>query len=539
MFSALHRLSFSTGINVAIIAALFIFFYYLVGFFTANALNQLSIKGVFPESGVMKISFAKDTHNYSEAIFFEVTIIGQKTEQSITVPLNNRVIHKLKLDFPVTLHSAELRQITFDSFFQSEPKVIDLIKGQDAASKGQGLVLTPSSSVFEIQPVETNRHFFVQAFVPLFLAFGCWLLFQSFDWRRFPAIEDVLNNQQSRNADNFQALDGLRGIAALMVLLEHTMYQFIGLGRAGVWLFFVLSGFLLSRSFVLNPQVMLTAAGLKKYLVKRIKRILPMFYVMVTIVFLLRGKVGAAMRHYLLVQGDGHYWTILHELYFYMFLPIIACACYFLFKQRYVFSMLLLTILAITWYYLGSSNWVTIYGLGRQHTPYFYVFLLGMTAGYFYYGIYSQSEKIQDFCQKWSYLLGVTVLCLMLVFFFYSSRLGIVDESFSVFKFPFASALIAAMFVLASAVLNNESAYNRVLSLPPLRLIGIVGYSFYLVHPYAIAIFRSIFEFAFLASPSDVLPGVIVMLASLLITMPIAMFTYSYIERPFLRSHTM
>ncbi|MGH1428218.1 MAG: acyltransferase family protein [Arenicella sp.] len=535
MLSFLNRLSYSVVVNAISVAALFIIFYFLVGYFTANALSKVSITGVFPESGLVKVSIGKHTHDYSEALFFDAKIIGSKKEQSISIPLNNRVVHKLKFDFRTIQQSVELRQITLNSYFQSKPTTIHLTHQTHPVAKQTGVILTSSDSSYEVTSLTINKHFFVHILVPLCLAFACWLLCQSFDWRRFPAIEDVVNNQQGRNANNLQALDGLRGIAAFTVLLEHTMYQFIGLGRAGVWLFFVLSGFLLTRSFVLNPEKMLTIAGLKTYFVKRIKRILPMFYVMVTVVFLLLGKVDTAMRHYLLVQGDGHYWTILHELYFYMFLPIIACACYFLFKQRYLFSMLFLTALAVAWYYLGSSNLISIYGLGRQHVPYFYVFLLGMTAGYFYYGMYRQSEVLQQFCQKWGQVLGIIALGLMFVFFFYSSKLEMVDEVFSVFEFPFASAMIVSMLVLASAVLSHSSIYNRVLSLSLFRLIGVIGYSFYLVHPYAIAIFKAIFEFIFLAPPSSVIPGFFIMLGSFLITMPIAMFTYSYIERPFLR----
>jgi peptidoglycan/LPS O-acetylase OafA/YrhL len=536
MFSNSERLSIPTIINALSIAALFLVFYFLVGFFTANAFHKIAIKGIFPESSSVKIFFAKDTHGYSDQLFFEAPIVGQETEQLILVPLSNRIIHKLKLDFPVKDRPIVLQQIVLHGFFQSKPAVVSFEKDKQARSVRQGRMLMPGDANFEIKSIQANKHVFVHIILPFTLALGCWFWFRAFDWRKFPAIQDVMSNQRARNTDNLQALDGLRGIAALTVLMEHTMFQFVGLGRAGVWLFFALSGFLLTRSFVLNPRIIFTAFGIRNYFVKRMKLLVPRFYLMGTVIFLLQGKIGAAMRHYFFVQGDGHFWTILNELYFYIFLPLIAFLCYFLFKQRHLFSMMFLVVLAVAWYYLCSEDWVSIYGLGAQHAPYFYVFLLGMAIGYFYYGIFRSSEGLQNFCNNWSQAIGISMLFSMLAFFIYSSKLGDVNAPLLALNFPLLSAVIAAMLILSSAIISEKSIYNRILSLSILRLVGIVGYSFYLIHPYAIAIFRATFEFMFVASMNDVLPNIFIMIGSLLVTMPIAMFTYSYIERPFLRN---
>lgn len=396
-------------------------------------------------------------------------------------------------------------------------------------------MLSAKIPILEISSIKTKKHVFVHYVLPLFLTLGFWLLVTTINWRAFPAIEDLLSNQQARSVSNLKSLDGLRGLAALTVLLEHCMPQFIGLGRAGVWLFFVLSGFLLIRPFVLYPEKMMTIDGLKAYFVKRIKRVLPMFYFMITIVFLLLGKIGTASRHYLLIQGDGHFWTVLHELYFYMFLPIIACSIYLLFKQRYLWTISLLIILAAGWYYLASPDLISIYGLGRRHTPYFYVFLMGMVAGYFYYGIYRYSESIQRFVKTINKPLSYVAVISMAVSFFYASNLGLIEEKFTIWDAPFASAVFGAMLVLISAITSEDGIYNRFLSNSVLRLIGIVGYNFYLVHPYAIEMFVVMFEFLFVVKPHVVMPGVVKAIGSFCIAMPIAMFTYSYIERPFLK----
>ena len=542
--------SFSKTVHAFIIAVSAMVCFFLIQFFSTHAFSRINIEGVFPESGTLKIYYAKKTHDFASGMDVEIAIEGSKQAQIIQIPLNNRIAHKLRFDLSslskpgqATSNPTIIERITLDSFFLAKQTTIDLSKlhvsptEQNVKLKfsGNDLIVSANDAVFETTQINVEKHVFLHYVLPLFLALILWLFITTVEWRAFPAIEDLFNNQQSRNVNNLRSLDGLRGVAALSVLLEHTMAPFIGLGRAGVWLFFTLSGFLLVRSFILYPDKMKTLDGLKNYFLKRIKRVLPMFYFMITVIFLLRGKVDSAIRHYLLIQGDGHFWTILHELYFYIILPLVACSAYLLFKRKYLWVILLLIILALTWYYFASPDVLSIYGLGRRHTPYFYVFLLGMAAGYFYYGVYLYSESIQRYCMAVNKLLSLIALMTMAVCFFYASNLGIINEHISVWSFEFTSAVIATILVLLSAITSEKGIYNRILSLSLLRLVGIVGYSFYLIHPYAIAIFTNTFEFVFAVSPAEVLPGVVSLIGSFLITLPIAMFTYSYIERPFLK----
>ncbi len=87
-------------------------------------------------------------------------------------------------------------------------------------------------------------------------------------------------------------LDGIRGAAALFVLLEHTWTPFLGMGRTGVWLFFILSGYLLSQPFVKKPARIFDVKYLKQYMIRRLSRIMPMYYTTVLIMFAFNGKTS-------------------------------------------------------------------------------------------------------------------------------------------------------------------------------------------------------------------------------------------------------
>lgn len=129
------------------------------------------------------------------------------------------------------------------------------------------------------------------------------------------------------------ALDGLRGFAAYLVFLSH--YSLIsgiaggsfghGGGQIGVMLFFVLSGFLMGYLYG-DRQPTLSEIG--KFARRRAARVLPLFYFMVTLTFVV-GLIAPSLKtgypvndsnliyHYLLIRGVGPFWTIPVEFQYY------------------------------------------------------------------------------------------------------------------------------------------------------------------------------------------------------------------------------
>ena len=92
----------------------------------------------------------------------------------------------------------------------------------------------------------------------------------------------------------FSQLTGLRAIAAYVVFLTHIMpnkdvtkNNFIenicGIGYLGVSIFFVLSGFLICYRYIDNFQ--LTINWFKTYMVNRIARIYPMYFILTIATF--------------------------------------------------------------------------------------------------------------------------------------------------------------------------------------------------------------------------------------------------------------
>lgn len=140
-----------------------------------------------------------------------------------------------------------------------------------------------------------------------------------------------------------KALDGVRGFAAGIVVLGHTagvlgaskVTPTVFAAKSGVFLFFVLSAFLLSRqlfSAAIRPGFLVPF--LSEYFFRRCARIIPLYYLALfahySVQFVVPGKTciipdgQALLRSVLMNQGYGHFWTIPIEFIFYFLLPAVA-----------------------------------------------------------------------------------------------------------------------------------------------------------------------------------------------------------------------
>ena len=143
---------------------------------------------------------------------------------------------------------------------------------------------------------------------------------------------------------HFEALDGLRGLAVLLVMESHlgnAHFHLVpgldlsGTGKYGVYLFFVLSAFLLTHPLVAGGRERLTHRGQwLRYALRRVLRIVPLYYV-VLVTHHLATRSGATRvfdpmdtaslgRHLLLQEGMGLYWTVPVEFAYYLLLPFVA-----------------------------------------------------------------------------------------------------------------------------------------------------------------------------------------------------------------------
>ena len=146
------------------------------------------------------------------------------------------------------------------------------------------------------------------------------------------------------------ALDGLRGLAVLFVLLSHASkhfpvihpaLNFRGAGKFGVYLFFLLSAYLLDRQIALAMR-----HGERNYwgnyFLRRVLRVYPLFTVAL-VLHLLLTRLGITTvietwqdvaAHLMLREGKGVFWSIPVEMTYYLVSPVILLICGLVLRWR-------------------------------------------------------------------------------------------------------------------------------------------------------------------------------------------------------------
>ena len=168
-------------------------------------------------------------------------------------------------------------------------------------------------------------------------------------------------------------LDGWRGVAILLVLIDHAselthsalLHKVTRVGATGVGLFFALSGFLIT-SRLLEEQRCTGAIRLSKFYVRRIFRLLPPTLVYLTVLSILTALgIIAATREQLYsslffyrnyipagIESSGwftaHFWSLNVEEHFYLIWPALL-----LLTRRRIFVPVALAVSVATWRYFA------------------------------------------------------------------------------------------------------------------------------------------------------------------------------------------
>lgn len=118
------------------------------------------------------------------------------------------------------------------------------------------------------------------------------------------------SGEKNRDKDHFPALTGIRGLAMYMVFIQHYdpftpadlggfAVKFINEFYVALIMFFVLSGFLITYRYHERPGI-----GLRTYMVNRIARVYPMYFLVTIATFIVAG------REVLYLADDLGPWTV-------------------------------------------------------------------------------------------------------------------------------------------------------------------------------------------------------------------------------------
>ncbi len=345
----------------------------------------------------------------------------------------------------------------------------------------------------------------------------------------------------------YPALDGLRGLAILLVVVYHNFgfIEYFFFGWLGVDLFFALSGFLIT-------DILLKTIGEKNYLknfyIRRVLRIFPLYY-SALIVFLLilpNLHTGADISYYTQNQvwlwtylqnwlyifkpaGDTqalhHLWSLAVEEQFYLLWPFVILLIR---KPRplLLFIILVLTGVIILRLWLWNNQIANL--------AYFNLYTFSRIDGICIGCMVALLQRINSQLLK-KYLSTVVLFFAAANFIFF-----FINRQYQ-FSFPYLALVGYTTFAMLFGLLVNEavSGSNRIINfifnIPILKFFGRISYGFYIIHwPLYLVIHPYLLPWL-----SDHVKGMpaqfsISLLATLLAVL-LSWFSYRYFERYFLK----
>jgi len=346
-------------------------------------------------------------------------------------------------------------------------------------------------------------------------------------------------DQRTGSGWRIPALDGLRGIAAMMVLVAHTRHAAAEGGDSLLWapierggaggvvLFFALSGFLLYLPWYRSEVEGREPPRLKTYAIRRCLRIMPAYYASVIVLAILRVAIGgrdpldfpAMALHFvflptLMMPLQTVYWTLQTEEFFYWLLPSLHRLVKALGSARVLAVTCLISLL---WAAAGL-HWLEPtergVGLWLEQTPFFLpAFALGI------FTAVRWADNKQDANGRTLVLIGTAAY---VMFTPLAAYMAIRTDHAAT---PLTELMMAP--AASAVVLGAARGGARFLEHPVLRFFGGISFSLYLWHAVVLRIVP--------------VPDLVVhsfglrVLYTVAITTPVALVSYLCVERPFLK----
>jgi len=338
----------------------------------------------------------------------------------------------------------------------------------------------------------------------------------------------------AHNASQLKSLNGIRGFAVLLVLLSHASndgvllsenINFSGAGHYGVFLFFVLSSFLLTRQFLVSERKeIFSKKFLHHYFLRRFLRIYPLFLAALIVYYLLNklglfivpvtGKMIA--KSLFLLDAEGLFWTVPVEFQFYFVLPIVA---YLLAVHcKIVVKIVGCSLFCISWTYFFPPEYSVVV------MPFIPVFVLGSLAAACYVSLESRAGFL--ICNRPVYydlfaFLSM-LLFILLVPRIHSFLLPTIFSGLDMQHQFIFWGLLSSIFVFT--VLCSNGVMRKLFESSFLVFWGKVSYSAYLGHKMMLAFVN---ELDFVSSPVQ-------FVLFFALTALLSFFSYRYFERPLL-----
>jgi len=291
---------------------------------------------------------------------------------------------------------------------------------------------------------------------------------------------------------HFPSLDGIRGIAVIMVLLFHLrlsynyFYTTLFNGKLGVIIFFVLSGMLIT-TLCIKEKVATDDISLKDFYIRRALRIFPVAYLYIIVVVILKfifkldisyiNILGTCFylmnftsffRKYYSSWYTGHFWSLSVEEQFYLIIPFIL-------KRKFkAYLLVILSIVFLMPLFISLQYVFPILNTGFLYAfTHYLIKFQGIAVGCLFSVLMFKYPIDKWVSGRFKAVLNIIAFVLILTIPY--------DDLFnleSVFTGLLISILIG--YLIVSNIVPGTDFVFKFLNFKALKTIGILSYSIYI-----------------------------------------------------------
>jgi peptidoglycan/LPS O-acetylase OafA/YrhL/lysophospholipase L1-like esterase len=343
------------------------------------------------------------------------------------------------------------------------------------------------------------------------------------------------------------ALDGMRAVAVIAVLLYHGDVSWARGGYFGVDAFFVLSGFLIT-SLLLAEWRDTNGIGFKQFWSRRARRLLPALILVLVAVAIYAARAAQPIELHQLRRDSlatlgyfanwsqifahqsyfeqfaapsalKHTWSLAIEEQFYLVWPLLVFAALRLGRGSKRVLLGTCATLAVA----SAVTMAVLYHPGQDPSRVYYgtdTRAQSLLIGSILAILLSHRPAIRSYSARRALHVGATLAAIGLALIWTTTR----DSDAWQYRGGFALAAVLVAIVIAAVTQPSDPGrLGRFLALPPLRAIGIISYGLYLWH-WPI--------YVFLSPDRTGLAGSDLLFVRLLATFAVATASYYLVEKP-------
>jgi peptidoglycan/LPS O-acetylase OafA/YrhL len=342
-------------------------------------------------------------------------------------------------------------------------------------------------------------------------------------------------------------LDGLRCLAVTLVVWQHchSLVPFgnEGVGIYGVWLFYALSGFLITGILLrerdrMSSRSLTLRRALGTFYTRRVLRIFPAYYLLLLVLgvtALLPGFAqdiawyGTYLSNWMMAArgayppATGHLWSLAVEEQFYLVWPLLLLLLPRRQLPRLLVGAIVLAVIARSLIQLVIANAVTVATPTISNLDSLGIGALLAWHGHAHPGRSDSRARMLRFALA----AGVALILVNLYLSFF------VQRGWRIFNVTEAlSAALVSVWLINHAALPEAGIAREVLSWRPIAYVGKISYGLYLYHFPLIYAFRNSETLGWVSLRIGATEGFAFFVVVALTSLAIAALSWRFFERP-------